>query len=862
MNYLISYIIPLITIFLFSTIKAASAGGTEKINVLISKPDIEDPKNYLERYNAFVKQYVDKKRLESNDSIPSMDIEFSYCEPDPNDGIALFFAYKYSKDVERFVDLEFAKNLNCTLRELKKKGNENIYDMVVLPDRLLYSDDTYIHNAVIEGSFYIEHIHDYLLNYDHLISMEDIKHHNKVILERARHKGKELLGLPYELDFDNLYYYNEDEDKKNEFLTDSILFQKNIINNTQKDDEKKKLPHTSNGTLSIALGDEDELINLFFEYVRIHLFESSHPEDTSYLDKFYNDKNKIMEFYRSFREFVLKYTGSDVRNTLSTTPQQAFQSFIQKDKKLFKGKASYYSLLKKNVTDSISMANLPKDYGVVEGKYLSILNYSHKLPNHADDILYYALLLTSEDFQLARATEFGSIPTVNLNVSKMTTPHTPKPTPTSTSTSTHPYCLDNQSICRVFSRTKPIEVKKVFQKNKYSASFLEIRIILPIILQKLISEEAYQPIYEKIPNFINTGELVKAEEKTSPKEIILLITFGVTSLAVIFFLLYIMIMVYKNRKHPYLKAISPQLSNITLLGLILKSLFPFYFWMIRNETLCQLNFVFNFFFSNLIYLPMVAIIYRIYYIYTNVSNVNFGKKLNDRRMIRKIIIALISVFIISFIASFYGRFGFTTFGAFEPYRIIWCYFYNFIFYLAILLIYSTILFIFMIIMVIKIHKLSKKYGDIKFIFFIVVLLFTTTIFDSSIYLLLGIDSLYVVLYGIYLFSCIVSTYLLVGYRLIYIKKHPIKDGSFNGNSVDDGHFDNAINLVNFIPLMKDKNNRTFSFFNRSKHDLNSHGTFVIFQDDDNDSIEKNPNNYFFNRTLRILNQQKQKRASV
>jgi len=151
----------------------------------------------------------------------------------------------------------------------------------------------------------------------------------------------------------------------------------------------------------------------------------------------------------------------------------------------------------------------------------------------------------------------------------------------------------------------------------------------------------------------------------------------------------------------------------------------------------------------------------------------------------------------------------------------------------------------MIIMLIKIHKISKKYGDIKFIFFIVILLFSTSIFDGSIYLLNGTDSFFFVLFIVYLICCVLSTYLLVGYRLNFIKNHPIKNGSYNGNSVNDDYFDNAINLVNFIPLIKDKNSiNGFSFKSsngKSKYDNKNNGTFYIIPEEE-DPIDRNPNN--------------------
>ncbi|KAL6594791.1 hypothetical protein LY90DRAFT_675619 [Neocallimastix californiae] len=853
MKCLISPIIALLYIFLYASIKV-NTYNPEKINVLISKPDIEEPESYLKRINSFVQQYVDKKRHENNKSItiPTLDIEFSYCDPVKTDGDSLLWTYNYY-DLKRYVDLEFARNLNCTIRELKKQGDDSKFDLVVIQDRILYSDDTYIRNAIIEGSFYIRHFYDYLLTLDESEISNYTKHHDKELIKRARNPEKGLLGLPYEIDFNNLYYYDEAEYLKDIFLS---------------------------GILSIALEDGSELTDLFFEYIRSQFGEPDPEKNFEYLNNFIQDKSKIINFYKSFRDYVIKFTGKDIESTLSTTHRQAFQSFVRKDKKLFKGKASYYSFLKDKIVYPFSMVNLSNNYGIVDGKYLSIVAYSEKYKKYSSDVMNYVLLLTSEDFQLARAASFGSIPTFNLKSKEFLNPiNNETETPNANAenendvtkndeiikfdntddhtTNIYSYCINNPDICKVYNNTKPVEIKKIFYKNKYSAGYLEIRITLPEILKQLLIEGDSNLIFERIPNYFDKGVLVEIQNKHSYKEILTFFLFTGINLVVVLILLFTMVKVYKNRKHPFLKAISPLFSNLTLLGLILKCLFPYYFFIVDSKLSCQMNFALNFFFSNLIFLPMLAIIFRIYYIYTNVSNVNFGKKLNDKRILIILSIILILEFIITFLISFAGNYDFSTYGVFLPYRSIWCFFTDYVTYMIIITFYCTILFFCMIIMLIKIHKISKKYGDIKFIFFIVILLFSTSIFDGSIYLLNGTDSFFFVLFIVYLICCVLSTYLLVGYRLNFIKNHPIKNGSYNGNSVNDDYFDNAINLVNFIPLIKDKNSiNGFSFKSsngKSKYDNKNNGTFYIIPEEE-DPIDRNPNNYFFNRTLKMLNQ--------
>eukprot|EP00833_Pecoramyces_ruminatium_P017929 jgi/Orpsp1_1/1191961/evm.model.d7180000089644.1 len=231
MHSLISILIIALYIFIFSSIKVR-AEDIDTINVLITRPDIDESNNYLDRYNKFVKDYILSKKIENSTEIPNVDIKFSYCNINPLDGETIYTVYNFQNS-PRYVDIDYVRNSNCTITELK---NSN-YDLVIIDEKLLYSDISFLRNIVIEGSLLIRNINDYFEDFNHFNINNSIKHHDDELLKKgylnnSANDQKYLFGLPYELDYDLIYYYDEAESQKDLLLGDIL---RNKTNESSKD---------------------------------------------------------------------------------------------------------------------------------------------------------------------------------------------------------------------------------------------------------------------------------------------------------------------------------------------------------------------------------------------------------------------------------------------------------------------------------------------------------------------------------------------------------------------------------------------------------------------------------------------------
>jgi len=111
----------------------------------------------------------------------------------------------------------------------------------------------------------------------------------------------------------------------------------------------------------------------------------------------------------------------------------------------------------------------------------------------------------------------------------------------------------------------------------------------------------------------------------------------------------------------------------------------------------------------------------------------------------------------------------------------------------------------MLVMTFKIHKLSKKYGDTTFIFFIVFLMISSFFFQLSFnsFISDGFETQLssILMFYIQLFISLITIHLLIGKRLLYIRKHTIK----NKEDLMKKDFNNINNLVYFIHIMKNEN---------------------------------------------------------
>lgn len=608
------------------------------INILINnRPGIEQEK-YLENYNLLINQYFNEKKSLNGTVIPDVDINFSFCEPNPNDGKVNETHHNFYNYSSVVVDVEYARDFNCTIKALKNKDLK--YDMLLLDDRFLFSDKG-VDFAVYKHLFTTKKLSYYYFNYEKFSDKDNLySFHNKDIFKGGQLENTGTFGLPYEIDFDLLYYHNDDDIKNEEENINDVNTIPAIIHNYKNINSQNNglfnetfqlLNNTSNQSnsasnnelVSIGLGNNDELLDLFSEF--IHLKYNIPNNDNSNLVKILKDDD--MELYNSFKEYLVQYTGTNLNQTLSTSINDAYNLFINKNIKYYKGKASNYHYLKMNNNIEFSIQALPNYTTVMNKKYLVINKNSNKEKRMLFDV---ANILTSEDIQLYRAKMLGSIPTIDLTKKD--------------SEGFRKYCQINQELCELVSNLYSVDVENMFKIEK-GASLMEIRLVVPSNLKKSLQTNNYTQISTILENIYNLNPFNMNSEGNSYTNVFF-ISRAISTAFVLFTLIVVIVMVYINRKHPYLKAISPDLSILTIIGMIMNIAFGDIYIFIKTEFTCRLYFIIKYFISSLIYYPMFAIIFRIYYIYTNISKVNFGKKLNDKYLLTVLAYALIIVFLL------------------------------------------------------------------------------------------------------------------------------------------------------------------------------------------------------------------------
>eukprot|EP00833_Pecoramyces_ruminatium_P015932 jgi/Orpsp1_1/1189964/evm.model.d7180000075806.1 len=729
------------------------------INILLNTPDF-DKTNYLENYNEVINQYFQSKNVDFS-------IKFSYCVLNEEDGNEISKEYENAES-EILVDVEYAKYFNCILRELK---NSN-YDMMILDERFLFSDQAYIINTLLQSIFHFTKLEDYYVNYNNynIIKETDLSHHQKDRIENGKLEddNEEFYGLPYEIDFDVVYYHEDDA-----LLKDTLSTKAKELSQSNSLDQQD--------VLSVGLGNNDELLNMFSEFIR-YQYDIPKENDSSSFKKLYDGSTH--EVFSEFRDYITKFSGEKIEETLSTSIEEAYHAFIGKEKKLFRGKASQYKMINSSSnSDSVKINSLPDNKSVINEKYVVINKNSKK---SVEELIQVALQLTSSEIQIYRASHLGAIPTFNMT--------------NSADQSVNSYCKENSDLCSMIKTMNPIYIDKIFRMSRNSAAFMETRLVLPMGLKKSLNESNYDLVETTFSNILdlNIGDVMAM--KVGFNMVMFMVLLIVTNIVAIY-LIIVIIRVHKNRKHPYIKAMSPHLSNLTIFGILLRTIGPYYLAIVTTRFQCRMNSVVNFFSSDMIYLPLFAIVYRIYYIYTNISSVSYGKKLSDTRLLIYILIAIfVTVNVFFGITFFDNNFNITTYGSFYTIRTITCT-YNFNLYAIYGTVYSFILFIFMMNMTLKIHKLSRKYGDTRFIFFILALFFSSIFFEMAFASFLNVSNTFSVsvfsifLHFIEMTISILTVYLLIGNRLKYIKKHHIAK-----SKMDSSYVNNFDKIAKFIPM--------------------------------------------------------------
>jgi len=535
------------------------------IKVLLKEPDkVEENYFDINKLSTITNEF-----FKNNTSVRDVNIEYSYCRH----RIINSKLKSNSRYINYLNDTSYVNYSNCIIKELQS----NTYDMMILDDRFLFSDQSLIENFNIEKLFNARKIHQYYEDLIDYIKQEDLIHHDSDILYDGYFDNR-LYGIPYEFDYDLLYYKMDGKKKKS-------------INETTKWESLSK-----NLKLHIPLGDNEELLKMFVEYIK-------------------TEDNSPVDFTIKFREYILSL--ENFNSLLISDIEKSFNEFINNYNVIYKGKASYYPyMISKRLITDVKLP--PSQYSVVNQKYL-IINKNSCV--NKDILMKVALQLTSKEMQIIRAETFGSIPTFDFG-QKLNDVDIAR------------YCEQYSKICSLSEIVRQVRIKDTFCRNEISAPFIETRLLFPTILRNYLIDGKREPVHLVYSNIFKAKMTTLDTFDTYTS-----LLFGFMTLyAIISFIM--MRKVYKYREHPHMKVISPSLSILVIFGFIMFIYFPLFIIQVNNVLKCKIEFVFTELSLSLLLIPMFSATLRVYYIYTNSSKVNFGNGFNNNRIFLAIAIIL------------------------------------------------------------------------------------------------------------------------------------------------------------------------------------------------------------------------------
>ncbi|OUM60614.1 hypothetical protein PIROE2DRAFT_13594, partial [Piromyces sp. E2] len=263
------------------------------------------------------------------------------------------------------------------------------YDLMIIDDSFLFNEVALMECYYFEYYFDRKFSENNYMDLSKYINKESLKHHDPKILEKCK-INKKLYALPYDSDFDNLYFRSNDSN------INSIVKNMELLT---WDDLLELGNETSSYPLVISLGYSEDMINFFIEYTS-NYYNLTKEYDSNFYKVFYNDSSTYL--YNSFFDFFNKYTNFTNDYIVNGFPIDGLYEFFMGDSLFFKGKASYsYDF---QDIPYISSTLPPKFISVKYNKYLIINNNSNIDKNILVEI---ATELTSKEMQLYRAKYFG-----------------------------------------------------------------------------------------------------------------------------------------------------------------------------------------------------------------------------------------------------------------------------------------------------------------------------------------------------------------------------------------------------------------------------------------------------------------------
>ncbi|ORX82459.1 hypothetical protein BCR32DRAFT_309252 [Anaeromyces robustus] len=712
MKYFFKVIYIIIVNILIFLSKNINAQGTT-INILLDKPD-----NITEGYSE------------------DTNISFTFISNIPN----ITETTKINK---------YDNYIEYVIQEL----NNSTYDMMILDEKVLFSDIAHIESSYVENNLKLRKSYQYYLDITDYINNDELYFHDPSILEKG-YVNDHLYGLPFSSDFDLYYYNNNDNDDNDDNSTNIVL--DNINWNDFAKMRTKANTNNIKNLLGLSLDDDEELLQFFAEYM-VNSYNILPEKYENNFEMFYNKNSK--EIFNNFKNFISNSSTLNSISVLNITQAEAYNSFINDETDLFKGKASQYSsIIRTNQinNDKTLLTFLPPGNTSVKSKKFLVINRNSKIDS--EKLVEIALTLTSKDMQLFRAENFGDIPTYDFNQRE-------------SDEYINYYCNFQQELCTFLTTMKAIDIKDFF-KGQYNSPYMEIQLLLPKNLRSFLNgNEEYERlsiIFDNIKNLIM--------DQWNYREIFR-ITIYIPMAIFIIIAIVVMILIYSNKNHPYLKPYSPLLSLLIIFGFVLRILSPLV--LIRNNSVfnCHVFHIYDTIQTDLVVFPMFAITYRIYKIYS-VSN---SHSLNNKHLFYSIMITIGMMVCFSLFISLYFKSYVVSSGNIETYRHPICKYDDNFDYSIFERWINRFVFFGMVIMIFKSLNISKSYGQFSFVYVLIMNFLIEHTEDFLLSILPSNKSItyYIMIFLVSMFMYALCIYLLIGKKLYYVFKSSSKETGIN-----------------------------------------------------------------------------------
>jgi len=568
----------------------------QKITIFMKQSDI--PWNLLnedwDRYKNELNEYFEEQ-TKNDEKLNNYKLDIVYYIPEENDNTN-----------DQSSELVYMNYLSDQL----PTGE---FDLIILNERILFNEMAFMENEdIIINNRYKKPSFELLHDLTGYINQKDLKFHDSKILSGGTYDNK-TIGIPYEYDFDVMYYRNEEEYSKAYNDTQGLL------ENMEKYSWAELLRQIDKNSqaFKISLSDDNDLLNLIIEYTSDY-YNIPSKYNPNHIKMFYNGTSV---YFTKLRDLIKSVSvNNDVKNVPLTTLDDSYKIFLGGNSTFFKAKASYNTLFKSNnTTNEIPLTLPPKNRSATTFKYLVANKFSKIEPDILSSII---LLLTSKEAQLYRSKKFGNIPTFDFSKKK-------------SDSDLQTYCEDNPTLCQCLDKIKQINIRDIFN-SETAVSFYEILCYAPAEYKNYFISNNL----DNIKNFlISMNEFI-----TDHLGIYKTLSLLVVALAIIFFI-YFMYLNYKFREHPYVKVLSPLFSNLIIIGCIISMLRFIKFLPPFSNSKIKLFLIVDAISTNLIFIPMFAIIYRIYMVFKTKS---FSSTMISNT---RLLICTLSVIMISIIYS-------------------------------------------------------------------------------------------------------------------------------------------------------------------------------------------------------------------